>query len=393
MRGLACLSLLLAGCYTDIRLDDPDGSPVPWDAGPPVVLPEGPCIEATGADILFVIDDSASMAEEQTSLAAVLPQLVRELIAPPDANADGQPDWLPTVDLHLAIVTTDMGTGGYVLPSCEKPNLGDDGLLRTIGRVDITGCSDTYPRFFVFDPSSGASPDTFSFDVGCVAQAGIGGCAWEQQLEAMLKALSPSRPTAYTGPDYVPPIFFANTAGHGDRENAGFVRDDTLLAVVIVSDEEDCSVRDPDMFNITSTIYGDTDLNLRCFTYPEALHPIERYVAGLNALRPGRPDLIALAMLIGVPADLTVDAPVWADYDRMLADPRMLPQPDPIMPYELVPSCTSSTRGNAVPPRRMVETARALSGRSTVQSICAEDYSAAIASIGRLVGQRACRRF
>ncbi|HEV3485648.1 MAG TPA: hypothetical protein VG106_09590, partial [Vicinamibacterales bacterium] len=54
--------------------------------------------------------------------------------------------------------------------------------------------------------------------------AGTGGCGFEQQLEAVLKALSPASPTAWTAAGYVAPTFFAGSTGHALGANAGFVR-------------------------------------------------------------------------------------------------------------------------------------------------------------------------
>lgn len=398
-------SVLIAGCYQGISIDDPDGSPPPWDAaaypdagpvGPDgsFVPPTGTCRMATGIDLLLVVDNSSSMTEEQASLSAELPGLIRSLVDPPDIDGDMMPDWLPVSDLQVGVVTADMGTGGFTVPTCARSDSGDDGVLRTVGRTDITGCMATYPGFLRFEPGTGM-PEAFAFDVGCVAQAGTGGCGFEQQLEAALKALSPAAPTPYTGPSYTPPRFFRDAAGHGDGANAGFVRQDTLLAVVIVTDEEDCSARDPELYNPGSATYGITDLNLRCFVHADAaLHPIERYVDGLARLRANRPDLLAVGLIAGVPVDLAVSQPTDSDFARMLDDPRMRETVDVTMPTRLVPSCSVPGLGVAFPPRRLVEVARRLSGaRSTVQSICQADFSPAAEAIAGLLGRRACAAY
>lgn len=384
------LGVFAPGCYREfIVVDDPDGAPPPWDAG--FVLPTTPCREPTGVDLLFVIDNSNSMTEEQASLAAQIPGLVRALVDPPDDDGDGAPDWLPIVDLQIGVVTTDMGTGGFPVPTCPSSDFGDDGVLRTRGRADL-GCRPTYPSILRFEPGAGTSPEAYAADVACVAQAGTGGCGFEQPLEAALKALSPSAPTSYTSASYEPPVFFRSTAGHGDGANAGFVRDETLLAVAIVTDEEDCSAADPALFDPTSSTY-DAEPNLRCFRYPEALHPVQRYVEGLAALRARRPDLLAFALVVGIPEDLARERPTHDDFRRILNDSRMQERVDRDMPSRLEPSCETS-RGVAFPPRRLVRVAHAIGpGRTTVHSICQADFTPASAAIARLFGQRACRRF
>ncbi|MFK7990852.1 MAG: hypothetical protein AB8I08_32835 [Sandaracinaceae bacterium] len=389
---------LLTGCLQEIRIDDPDGSPPPFDAGPApdagFVPPAGKCTEATAVDLLFMVDNSNSTTEEQASLTAELPALVSSLIAPPDDDGDGEPDWLPVLDLRVGVITTDMGTGGATVPTCARSDFGDDGVLLTRAG-DRPGCAASYPAPFAFDPAGGVTAEAFAAEVACVAGVGTGGCGFEQPLEAILKALSPGAPTAYTASDYVPPEFFRGSLPHGDLTNAGFVRADSLLMVVALTDEEDCSAADPDLFNPTSVTYGATDLNLRCFRHAdEALHPVSRYVQGLTALRAQRPDLFAFALIAGVPTDLTVPIQTAPNFDDILSDPRMEERIDPEMPTRLIPSCDTPGRGIAFPPRRLVEVARGLGpARSTVQSICASDFGPTRDAIARLIGRRACSTF
>ena len=66
-------------------------------------------------DVLFVIDNSGSMSEEQVKLSKELPRLVR-VLASGDLdgvpNADGQPDFQPVASLHLGVVSSDLGVNG-----------------------------------------------------------------------------------------------------------------------------------------------------------------------------------------------------------------------------------------------------------------------------------------
>lgn len=400
-------AIALGGCYRRFPLSnriDQDAGPVrvdayfpPADAGiPPArpdagfVEPTGACAEAAPIDLLLVLDDSASMEEEQALLVGALPGLVRELVEPPDDDLDGHPDWLPVPSLHVGIITTNLGAAGYPVPTCEGgiagPSHGDDGLLRT--RSTRAGCEVAYPPVLSF--GAGDDVDAFVQDLGCIASVGTDGCGYEQPLEAMLRALSPRAPTSYTGPGYEPPTFWDGSYGHGDVANAGLVRDDSLLAVIVVTDEEDCSVQDTGLFDPASTAYT-ADLNLRCFSYPAAQHPIERYVAGLTALRADRPDLLALAVIAGVPPDATVPLPTPADYAGLLLHPAMEERIDTTS-MSLVPACTAAGVGIASPARRLVRTAMSLGeGRSTVQSICQADFSPALAPVTRLFARRACQ--
>ncbi|RLB46478.1 MAG: hypothetical protein DRJ42_27555, partial [Deltaproteobacteria bacterium] len=174
--------------------------------------------------------------------------------------------------------------------------------------------------------------------------------------------------------------------GHADGANAGFLRPDSVFALVIVTDEEDCSASDPNLFNPLSSDYT-SDLNLRCFQYPGALHPISRFVSGLLATR-GRTGDLVYAVIAGVPLE-TVPASGTPDYEAMLAHADMVERLDPAMPTRLAPSCNVAGRGLAFPPRRIVNVARELSIRgtpTTVQSICQADYTGAITAIADRVG-------
>ncbi len=67
-------------------------------------------------DILFVIDNSGSMGEEQTALATKLPDFINVLAALPGG--------LPNV--HIGVVSSNMGAGTFSLQSCETAG-GDRG--------------------------------------------------------------------------------------------------------------------------------------------------------------------------------------------------------------------------------------------------------------------------
>jgi hypothetical protein len=138
-------------------------------------------------DILFVVDDSCSMIEEQTALAQNLGTFLQ--------FAQAQ-----QVDYHIATITTDdFGDGGRFLPLNGNP-------------------SDR-----VVTPQTQPSPEAvFAQNV---AVGTVGG--EERGLEAAYLALSS-------------PLIF----GH----NAGFLRTEAVLSIVFVSDEEDHSSRTVDFF-------------------------------------------------------------------------------------------------------------------------------------------------
>jgi hypothetical protein len=120
------------------------------------------------------------MEEEQAALIAELPSLIQTLTTGDFDGSDGLPiggdpnDFEAVEDLHVGVVTSDMGTGGFVVPSCARSDFGDDGLLRTQGNR-AAGCMASYPGFFGF--RSGDDPDAFANEVACVAVTGAGGCS------------------------------------------------------------------------------------------------------------------------------------------------------------------------------------------------------------------------
>ncbi|AKF08272.1 hypothetical protein [Sandaracinus amylolyticus] len=343
-------------------------------------------------DLLFMIDNSNSMAEEQTSLTEELPTLVR-VLASGDRDGDGMQDFEPVRSLHIGVVTSDMGVGGFEVPTCDGglfgANAGDDGVLITRGRTSIPGCEATYPNVFDFQRDRD-DPMTFAADVACVATTGTGGCGFEQQLEAVLKALSPASAQPWTVADYVPPFFHNSTLGHSGPggANDGFIRPNSALAVILVTDEEDCSTPNPALFDPGSPDFSSVDLNLRCFSFPAQVHPVERYVRGIDG-RSGllglrqNPNLLIFAGIVGVPVE-SVSDPSAINYEEILAHPDMMEMIDPSMPTRLRPSCNVPGRGVAFPPRRIVRAAQAIEqagGSATIQSICQESYAGALDAI------------
>ncbi len=355
-------------------------------------------------DLLFVIDDSSSMGVEQALLAEELPRLLR-IVATGDVDEDGDTldpgDFDGVRDLHVGVITTDMGTAGQVVPTCADADLGDDGLLQNEGRSG--GCDASYPRILTFGAER--DPERLARDLACVASVGTAGCGIEQPLEAVLKALTPVEAQAWTSPSFAPvgapgapeglaaPVFRA-TQPHGDRENAGFAREGSVLAIVLVSDENDCSILDPELFAPDSERY-DAELGLRCFAHPEALHPIERYVNGLLQLRVREPMLV-FAPIVGIPPELVPGPGESPDWTALAApecderDPRLCERVDPASPTGIVPSCGTADTGSAMPPTRVLEVARGLAERGarvSLGSICEGSYRDTFTSLVRTIWQ------
>ncbi len=363
----AVASIVGPGCYESER------------AAPPVV-PRGPgpggAPRSSDLDLLVLVDNSNSMREEQTNLTANFGALVRALVDPPDEDGNGVPDWNAVESLHVGVISSDMGTSSYPVTTCDNAERGDDGVLQNLPAPDLEGCDPTYPSYLSFE--SGDDPMAFAGDFECIATLGTGGCGFEQQLGAMEKAIT---------------VHAADWAA-----NDGFLRDDAILAILLVTDEEDCSISDPGIFADDDSL---GPLSLRCFENPEMIRPVADFVSAALQSKPGHPERLVVAAITGVPVDLVAlteadlasdDIMTRVDYEDILTDPRMVETID-YSPEgggnRLVPSCYVPGLGTAFPPRRIVEWVRDVEdwgGSGVVQSICQADWQPTMRAISRLIG-------
>lgn len=188
-------------------------------------------------DILFIIDNSPSMATKQQALVRNIPRFFNLLEELRSVNSK--------LDYHIGIATSDVGTvppgrtpWGVPFDGCNSVD-GDNGTLQAIpctARALPTAdsrnaCAALCPnssfdlggsKFIAIGPAgtnvSGLDPAR-AFQ--CMALVGDGGCGIEGHLESMKRAITPGR-------------------------NPGFLRLGALLAVIIIADEDDASAMGPD---------------------------------------------------------------------------------------------------------------------------------------------------
>lgn len=351
------------------------------------VVNEVAVTQITEIDLLFLVDNSFSMREEQEALIAEIPRLVEILASGDLQNGGTTDDFDPVASIQVGVITSDMGIGGVDIDAaarCGTP-LGDDGILIDIPRGGDAACPMTAisPPFLTF-LSETDDPATFADSVGCLANTGSSGCSFEQQLEAVLKALTPADSTVRF-PQRLGGVEVRNTAGHGGTGfNSGFLRPNSLLAIIMVTDEDDCSTDDLDLFvgfespsSTTPTPYppilngaNQRVGNLQCFAHREAQYDImTRYVDGILALRPGQEDFTIFAAISGVDPDVLaanseqvldngIEVTV-TDIDAILADPSMEERVNAQV-NNLIPSCTRPNPDDitdlnvAFPPRRIL---------------------------------------
>ena len=326
-------------------------------------------------DLLLVVDDSSSMEDEQRALRREIPRLIR-ILTTGDVNDDGLRDLERLEDLHVGVIRSDMGTGPYTSSQCPGGR-GEDGVLQqTSGVVPGVACESAYPPFVAFPEQSA---EDVAIAAQCLATVGTEGCSFEQPLEALLKALTPST---------AGPIFAEGRVGHGDGANVGFLREDAVLVVVLLTDEDDCSSPDDRLYQIDGGPFPgpflDDDpvsnptplLDRRCASYRDAQYPAERYAEGLLAL-PTRG--VVLAAVVGMPVAASAAFQRDGDFGVLLGDRSMQERPDPDAPASLVAACTraeGTLTSSATPARRIVRVAEALhagGGQVVLESICRAD--------------------
>jgi len=249
-------------------------------------------------DLLLVIDNSRSMADKQELLSVVVPDLVRSLTNPrcllPNgtASAEQPTDPLaecpepgskretePILDVHIGVITSSLGSHGS--DACDTKamtslHVSVDDQAHLIDRSGTDAADPTVPTyqglgFLVWDPDA-ESPshnppgetniDTFVDNLTqMVVGAGEVGCGYESTLEAWYRFLvEPAPYESITIEDGSAVLEGIDRVIVGDGPNNPgqrqlFLRPDSLLAIIMLSDENDCSIRDGGQFYFASQIF------------------------------------------------------------------------------------------------------------------------------------------
>jgi hypothetical protein len=365
-------------------------------------------------DILFVIDNSGSMAEEQARLAKNFPTFIAAL--------DGM-----GADYRIGVTTTDVAhpgcrsgatpeNGALVMRSCTEAVAagafefaGLDAAFACTEQCKLSGGQlalqpgadgETHPWLESNFGRTNLQPGVSMADAfACYGPQGIDGCGFESPLAAMKLAIEQAR-----GPG-----------------GSGFMRDQALLSVVLVTDETDCSANqgqsevfiDNDVFwndeapRMTSAVCwragvactGEGPVFAECHAEdhsvdgtadvnrPEdaVLQPIDGYIDFLAGLRDPKTDPtgphardVLMSLIAGVPIGYDQGE---AELVYMDAEPGSMQQQS----FGIAPGCVNDADGSnstAVPPVREREVAEAFAGETrNVYSICQDDYSPALAQI------------
>jgi hypothetical protein len=284
----AALAILVTGC-----LDRPIAESSPTTSN--VFVDQ---VEQSGVDkidLLFMVDNSTSMADKQEILQSAVPVLVRRLTspicvdsvtgAPTGENSmaghctKGEPEFNAVADIHVGIVTSSLGSHGGNGPNCNMTGAGltPNDQAHLLGTVRPAG-SNADPKltfdvantwnntgFLAWDANLKDQPpgveDAGLFEgkfANMIAASGEQGCGYEASLESWYRFLVDPEPPAnvtrttanltsrgsalITNPDG------STTCKGCDLEllaqRKAFLRPDSLVAIVMLSDENDCSIRD-----------------------------------------------------------------------------------------------------------------------------------------------------
>jgi hypothetical protein len=352
-KPLAALPFLLVAC-TAHPLVSPDPMPEEeTDDFVPVA------VGTRKVDILFMIDNSLSMQEEQDNLARNFPAFIDQL-----RKIEGG---LP--DLHIGVITSDMGAGTLAGSGCQPG--GQNGLFQGWDRA----CGlDRDSRFIV--ASGGERDRNYHGDLSsvfaCMAKVGTSGCGFEHQLAATSKALSAQR----------------------SPENSGFLRDDAFLQIVLITDEDDCSA------DAGSTLFTqarpDEEPSFRCaraghlcqgrmppagdFSAPLAeckpsesgmLTNVQGFIDQVRALKQD-PGKILVSGIFGWPTSGAGEYRVGKQTD---------PRTGRLSNWDYLPTCRSGN-GSATAALRVKQFVDAFGNNGTFESICSDDFRPVLARMG-----------
>lgn len=247
------------------------------DAGSDVVetdadaAPPPPFEEASKVDILLVVDNSRNLEVAHQALAETVPYLIDRLVHPACVNGlgnvVGQPsatdaacavgvrDFAPVTDFHVAMISTSLGGHGADLCSPGSPAFEpmQNDAAHLLSRTESgTSAVPTYQSqgFLAWDPASKSLPPGESNQQALTANLvemvkGVGerGCGYESQLESVYRFLVDPNPYAQ----------ISVTAGKATASGTDpiilqarkdFLRPDSALVILLLTDENDCSTRE-----------------------------------------------------------------------------------------------------------------------------------------------------
>jgi hypothetical protein len=260
------------------------------DAAPP------PIEQATKVDVLLVVDNSRNTDVAHQTLAETVPYLIDRLLHPACVNGLGsvlgQPssptgacvagvrDFAPVTDLHLGMITTSLGGHGADLCSPASPAFQamQNDAAHLVTRTEVgTSSVPTYQSkgFLAWDPAGvnvppgdGSAASLTGNFVEMVKGAGDQGCGFESQLESVYRFLVDPDPYATIA------VVGGKAVAQGTdatvlQNRADFLRPDSALVILLLTDENDCSTRESGQFFLAGQA-SSLDGSMSAFHLPRA---------------------------------------------------------------------------------------------------------------------------
>ena len=228
-------------------------------------------------DILFDIDNSASMGDKEVFLSKAVPDFLSRLLAPycvddqgkvekdgsgniitSDTNGAcsvGQAEFKPVHDMHIGVVTSSLGTRGGDVCGVDPnaPNNDDRGQLVSRGSaaaVDASGFLAWFPDVDANDGASATPGSTPITDSGqleddfkdLVVGVGQSGCGIESQLESWYRFLIQPDPWDHIDTSNGKTASLVGVDETIIKQRHDFLRPDSLVAVIDLTDENDSEI-------------------------------------------------------------------------------------------------------------------------------------------------------
>jgi hypothetical protein len=270
----------LSGCAGRAALDTSlvlDAGPdvdaaVEEDAAPP------PLEKSSKVDLLLVVDNSPNLDLAHQLLADTIPYLVDRLTHPVCVNGlgnvlptpadpgapcpSGVRDFPPITDLHIGLISTSLGGHGADIcdPSNGSFNPTQNDAAHLLSRTPGGGAAPTYQNrgFLAWDPAQKLSPpgeldaSALGLRLGAMVKGvGESGCGFESQLESFYRFLIDPDPY-----QQIPVIDGKATPTGSDaillQQRADFLRPDSALVILLLTDENDCSTREGGQFYLSN---------------------------------------------------------------------------------------------------------------------------------------------
>jgi hypothetical protein len=335
------------------------------------------------------------MASLQNKLIMQFPVFMNVLKALP--NGDGSGTGLP--DIHVAVISSDTGPGKFNLGPGTATDYhcafgGDRGRFQTLPRGACTAPPFKNGENFLA-ASMNQAVTNYNGDITdaftCIAALGDQGCGFEGQLKSVRWALDPA-----ATPD----------------TNLGFLRPEAFLAVILITNEDDCSVPDDsDLIDPTAAgiaTYGPL-VSYRCNEFGHlcnvngTLQPPPRTGVMNNLTGCVSNEPLYTPMNLNAPSGKLVRvADEVAFLKSLKADPNQIfvaAITGPVIPYSIGPDPTTPTRDQAVmhsctqattglpeyadPAVRIQEWVEAFGSHGLAQTICAPSFAPSLMAIAK----------